>query len=50
MRAHSVRQPWAEVILQGNKTIEVRSGSTSNLGIRLACRIDRAVAREAPDG
>jgi hypothetical protein len=30
--------------------LEPPIGSASSLGIRLACRIDRAVAREAPDG
>jgi hypothetical protein len=29
MRALSVRQPWAELILRGHKTIEVRSRRTS---------------------
>ena len=28
MRALSLRQPWAELVLQGQKTIEVRSTST----------------------
>ena len=29
MRALSIRQPWAELILQGHKTIEVRSQRTN---------------------
>jgi hypothetical protein len=31
MRALSIRQPWAELILLGHKTIEVRSGRTNIL-------------------
>jgi hypothetical protein len=32
-RAISIRQPWAELILQGAKTIEVRSWATSYRGV-----------------
>ena len=32
MKALSIRQPWAELILQGRKTIEVRSWDTDHRG------------------
>ena len=35
MRALSVRQPWAELILRGLKTIEARSKRTSKKGERV---------------
>ena len=34
MRALSIRQPWAELILRGIKTIEYRSRATSIIGER----------------
>src|SRR5947208_1239062 len=34
MRALSIRQPWAELILRGIKTAELRSRSTSIVGER----------------
>jgi len=32
MKALSIKQPWAELILQGRKTIEIRSWNTSYRG------------------
>lgn len=37
MKALSVRQPWASMILHGQKTIEVRSWPTSHRGDLLIC-------------
>lgn len=37
MKALSVRQPWAEKILRGEKTIEVRSWTTRYRGPLLIC-------------
>ena len=33
MKALSIRQPWAELILQGRKTIELRTWKTSYRGL-----------------
>lgn len=33
MRALSIRQPWAELILSGRKTIETRTWRTSHRGV-----------------
>lgn len=37
MKALSVRQPWAELIARGEKTIEVRSWATEYRGPLLIC-------------
>ncbi len=37
MKALSIRQPWASLIARGEKTIEVRSWSTSYRGPLLIC-------------
>lgn len=37
MKALSVRQPWAELIARGTKTIEVRSWRTTHRGPLLLC-------------
>lgn len=37
MKALSVRQPWAELIARGEKTVEVRSWATSYRGPLLIC-------------
>lgn len=37
MRAISIRQPWAELIASGRKTIEVRSWVTHHRGPLLVC-------------
>ena len=37
MRALSVRQPWAGLILSGRKTLEIRSWSTTHRGPLVIC-------------
>ena len=47
MRALSIRQPWAELILRGAKTIEARSKRTNKNGERV--HIYAALQRIEPD-
>lgn len=47
MKALSLRQPWAELILQGRKTIETRTWRTAHRGvfaIHAAWKVDGEVA------
>lgn len=37
MKALSVQQPWAQLLLNGDKTIEVRSWATKHRGELLIC-------------
>ncbi|MGA9350242.1 MAG: ASCH domain-containing protein [Anaerolineae bacterium] len=46
MKALSIRQPWAELILQGRKTIELRTWPTSYRG-RIAIHASQTVREEA---
>jgi len=46
MKALSIRQPWAELILQGRKTIELRSWRTHYRG-RIAVHASQTVREEA---
>ncbi len=46
MKALSIRQPWAELILQGRKTIELRTWRTNYRG-RLALHAGQAIRKEA---
>ena len=46
MKALSIRQPWAELILQGRKTIELRTWRTHYRG-RLAIHASQTVREEA---
>ena len=50
MRALSIRQPWAELILRGIKTIEYRSRTTSIIGERFWIYASKgpAVKRKPP--
>lgn len=51
MRALSIRQPFAELILTGRKTIEYRTRSTRIIGERFFIYASKAWAlREAQDG
>jgi ASCH domain len=48
MKALSMRQPWAELILQGRKTIETRSWRTAHRGlfaIHAAWHVETAIAK-----
>ena len=47
MRALSIRQPWAELVLQGRKTIECRSRPT-HIRERVWIYAARGPARSAP--
>ena len=44
MKALSVRQPWADMIASGRKTVEVRSWTTAYRGPILICAAKRADA------
>ena len=46
MKAISIRQPWADLILQGRKTLELRTWKVSHRGI-LAIHASQTVEREA---
>ena len=46
MKALSIRQPWAELILQGRKTIELRTWTTNYRG-RLAVHAAQTVEETA---
>lgn len=46
MKALSFRQPWAELVLQGRKTLDLRAYSTSYRG-RIAIHASQTVDREA---
>ena len=46
MKALSFRQPWAELILQGRKTMDLRTYRTSHRG-PLAIHASRKVERDA---
>jgi len=46
MKALSIRQPWAELIIQGRKTIELRTWQTSYRG-RIAIHASQTVREEA---
>ena len=46
MKALSIRQPWAELILQGRKTIELRTWQTNYRG-RIAVHASQTVREEA---
>ncbi len=46
MKALSIRQPWAELILQGRKTIELRTWQTNYRG-RIAIHASQTVREEA---
>lgn len=46
MKALSIRQPWAELIVQGRKTIELRTWQTSYRG-RIAIHASQTVREEA---
>jgi hypothetical protein len=46
MKAISIRQPWAELILQGRKTIELRTWQTNHRG-RIAIHASQTVGEEA---
>ena len=46
MKALSIRQPWAELIIQGCKTIELRTWTTHHRG-RLAVHAAQTVAETA---
>lgn len=46
MKAISLRQPWADLILQGRKTLELRSWQVSHRGT-LAIHVSQTVEREA---
>jgi hypothetical protein len=48
MKALSIRQPWAELILQGRKTIELRTWQTSHRGL-LAIHASQTVSDEPCD-
>jgi hypothetical protein len=46
MKAISIRQPWADLILQGRKTLELRTWKVNHRGI-LAIHASQTVEREA---
>ncbi len=46
MKALSIRQPWAELILRGRKTIELRTWKTNHRG-RIAIHASQTVREEA---
>ena len=46
MKAITIKQPWAELILQGRKTIELRTWTTNHRG-RLAIHAGQGLKREA---
>src|SRR5262245_14035781 len=46
MRALSIRQPWAELILRGIKTVEYRSRPTRIVGERFYIYAAKGVGRE----
>jgi hypothetical protein len=48
MRALSIRQPYAELILRGIKTAELRSMSTTNVGERFFIYACKAKATPVP--
>lgn len=50
MKALSVRQPWASMISSGEKSIEVRSWSTTYRGPLLICVSKSPQIRDLPTG
>lgn len=53
MKTLSVRQPWASMIAEGEKTIEVRSWPTKHRGALLVCasqKRDAGATKEQPVG
>src|SRR3954463_5637289 len=48
MRALSIRQPWAELILRGIKTIEYRSRTTTIISERFWIYASKGPARKLP--
>jgi len=51
LKVLSIRQPWAELILQGRKTLEIRSWKTAHRGetfLHSAYNLDRAALKRYP--
>jgi hypothetical protein len=51
VKALSIRQPWVELILQGRKTLEIRSWKTEHRGeiyLHSAFNLDRAALKRFP--
>jgi hypothetical protein len=51
VKALSIRQPWVELILQGRKTLEIRSWKTEHRGeiyLHSAFNLDRAALKRYP--
>jgi len=46
MKTLSIRQPWAELIMQGRKTIEIRTWPTKHRG-KLAVHVSQTIDRKA---